>query len=187
MLLTLEQLEKMMPYSTDKLRLKFLTPLNKAMEEFKINTPLRIAAFIAQITHESGSLRYVSEIAGGKSYEYRKDLGNTILEARQAAYRHGVNPGTFYKGHGLIQITGYYNHIACGKALGLDLVNEPMLLCTPENAARSAAWFWLKHDCNFLADSGLFDKITKVINGGYLGKKERDANYILCKDVLECS
>lgn len=88
--------------------------------------------------------------------------------------------------HGLIQITGFYNHKNCGKALGLDLVNEPELLTIPENACRSAAWFWKTHGCNELADISNFSRITKVINGGFNGAEERAKFYSICKKVLKC-
>lgn len=98
MILDHEQLEDMIPYASDALRDKYLSPLNKAMEEFEINTTLRIAAFIAQITHESGSLHYVEEIASGSAYEFREDLGNLEPEALKAAHAKGTTTGKFYKG-----------------------------------------------------------------------------------------
>ena len=186
MILDHEQLEDMIPYANDKLRDRFLSPLNKAMERFEINTPLRIAAFIAQVAHESGSLHYVEEIADGSAYEYRKDLGNLEPEALAAAHAQKTTTGRFYKGLGLLQITGFYNMRACGKALGLDLVNHPRLLTEPVNACRSAAWFWKSHGCNELADTGNFGRITKVINGGTNGATERLKLYSNCKKVLSC-
>lgn len=186
MLITLDMLEAMIPYATDEKRLKYLTPLNTAMQRYGIITPIRIAAFIAQITYESGSLHYVEEIASGSAYEYREDLGNLTKEALKAAHSHGTTTGKFYVGHGLLQITGYYNHKICGEALGIDLVNQPRLLCSPIYAAASAAWYWDTHNCNSLADVDLFDKITKVINGGYNGLSERKKNYALCRQVLRC-
>ena len=144
----------------------FIEPLNAAMHEFHINSPIRQAAFIAQIAHESGELRYVEEIASGSAYEGRKDLGNTQ-----------PGDGMKYKGRGLIQITGRNNYLECGKALGVDLVTQPELLETNDLACRSAAWFWASHGLNDLADKGDFERITKRINGGYNGLKERQAYY----------
>lgn len=185
--MTLEQFEALSPNSTDRLRLKFLVPLNSAMEEFGINTPLRIAAFMAQILHESGSFRYVEELASGKAYEYRKDLGNLDKAALKAAHAQGATTGRFYKGRGPIQITGYYNYRDCGKALDLDLVNNPVILTDPLNGCRAAAWFWSTRKLNALADEREFKRITRVINGGYTHLKEREANYLLCTAVLGCS
>ena len=89
-----------------KLASQWLAPINKAMAKYEINTELRMAHFLAQIGHESGGLVYVRELASGKAYEGRKDLGNTQL-----------GDGIKYKGRGLIQITGRANYKACGDAL----------------------------------------------------------------------
>lgn len=185
--ITTDQLHAMIPLATDKNIAKFLVPLNNAMFEFNINTPLRIASFIAQISHESGSLHYVEEIADGSAYEYRKDLGNLRPEALAIAHSNHSTTGKWYKGHGLIQITGYDNHLACGIALQIDCVNNPKLLTESINSARSAAWFWKTHNCNTLADMGMFDKISRVVNGGTTGQESRRANYKLCCNVLGVS
>jgi putative chitinase len=89
-----------------------------------------------------------------------------------------------YKGHGPIQITGRANHTACGKALGLDLVNNPTLITEPPNAFRSAGWFWDTRGLNALADLRLFKAITKKINGGLNGLQSRMAYYEVTKRVL---
>lgn len=175
--LTLDLLEKLIPYATDKARIKFLVPLQTTLERYSITSIARASAFLAQITHESGSLRYVEEIASGSAYDHRSDLGNTCSDAVIVSRANGTTPGKFYKGHGLIQITGYYNHKAAGIALGVNAINNPRILCDPLYAALSAGWFWDTHNCNALADVLLFDKITKVINGGYNGLAERTKYY----------
>lgn len=174
-MITLEQLKTIVPYAGHRAGV-FLVPLNDAMDEFCIDTPARQAAFIAQLAHESGSFRYVSEIASGMAYDGRKDLGNTKPEAIRIAAEHGSTPGPWWKGHGLIQVTGYDNHLACGDALGLDLLHEPGLLEQPVHACRSAAWFWKEHDLNKWADAGDFDGVSDVINRGRKTAKEGDAN-----------
>lgn len=184
MKLTLEQLEAIAPQSSDRLRLKFLSPLNAAMAEFNINTPKRIAAFLSQVLHESGNFRYVEEIASGKAYEYRKDLGNLHPKALEAAHKKGTTTGRFYKGRGLIQITGFYNYQQCGSALGLDLINDPVQLTDPLLACRSAAWFWATNGLNELADTGDFKRITRIINGGYNGLADREQHFFICRQVL---
>jgi len=192
-MITLEHLKKIIPYAGSRAGF-FLGPLNDAMTEFGINTPVRQAAFLAQLAHESGSLRYVREIASGKAYDGRKDLGNTKPEAIRIAAQHGTTPGRFWKGHGLIQVTGYNNHLACGEALGLDLVNQPTLLEKPVHACRSAAWFWKENDLNRWADAGDFDGASDVINRGRKTAKVGDANgyadriayYERAKEVLQC-
>lgn len=155
----------------------FAVPLSDAMDEFGIDTPARQAAFIAQIGHESGSLRYVEEIASGAAYEGRKDLGNTQ-----------PGDGRRFKGRGLIQITGRANYAACSAALLGDrdvLLNDPARLCEPGLAARSAAWFWRSRNLNDLADRGDFERITRRINGGLNGYKDRVAIWHRALDVME--
>lgn len=175
--LTLAQLISILPYSKPRASV-FLAPLNAAMKEFNINTPERVAAFIAQVGHESGQLRYVRELASGEAYEGRKDLGNT-------------HPGwgVLYKGRGLIQITGYLNYTQVMMALDIDCVEHPELLEQPENACRTAAWWWADRGLNALADVGTedsFKKITKKINGGLNGWDDRLSLYTKAKEVL-CS
>lgn len=155
----------------------FVPVLNAAMGKYGIVTRLRIAAFIAQIGHESGQLRYVREIWGPTAqqagYEGRADLGNTVK-----------GDGSKYRGRGLIQITGRANYAACGEALGLDLIDKPELLELPQHAAMSAAWFWSTRGLNTLADQVEFAKITRRINGGLNGQDDRQALYDKALKVL---
>lgn len=159
--ITLEQLLAIMPAA--KARGAFFLPhLNRTMSEFGIDSPARVAAFLAQVGHESGQLLYVKELASGKAYEGRKDLGNTSL-----------GDGVKYKGRGLIQITGRANYTALASALGIDCVARPELLESAENASRSAGWFWKKNNLNRFADSGDFVGLTRRINGGTNGLADR--------------
>lgn len=155
----------------------FVPVLNAAMGKYGIVTKLRISAFIAQVGHESGQLRYVREIWGPTAqqarYEGRVDLGNTV-----------PGDGSKYRGRGLIQITGRANNAACGEALGLDLINKPELLEQPQYAAMSAAWFWSTRGMNTLADQGEFLTITRRINGGLNGLADRQALYEKALKVL---
>jgi len=184
--MTLEQLLAIMP-TAGKRADAFLVPLTAAMAEFEINTPKRKAAFLAQIAHESGSLRYVRELASGEAYDKRKDLGNTKPEAIQIAAEHGSTPGRWWRGHGLIQITGFDNHRACSGALYGDyelLLHHPELLEIPADACRSAGWFWKLRGLNELSDAGDFLRITKKINGGTNGLADRMAYYERARQVL---
>lgn len=171
--MTLEQLIRIMPHANSGRASFFLPHLNAAMAEFEIDSPTRQAAFLAQIAHESGNLRYVRELASGEAYEGRSDLGNTE-----------PGDGVRFKGRGLIQITGRANYAACGEALGLDLETQPELLETHENACRSAGFFWQEHHLNEVADRGDFARTTKIINGGYNGMAEREAYWERAKAVL---
>lgn len=189
--LTLEQLKRIFPRAGRRAEV-FVGPINTAMDEFGIDTPLRQAAFLAQIGHESGQLYYVEEIASGNVYTDREDLGNTRPEAIRIAAMHGMQTGPFYKGHGLIQITGYDNHLIYGRALGIDAVNEPALLTVPIYAARSAGAFWQRNSVNKWADARDIDGVSDVINRGRKTARYGDANgfrdrlalYELAKEVL---
>jgi putative chitinase len=113
--ITAQQLLQILP-NAGKQAGVFASALNLAMDRYQINTRLRMAAFVAQIGHESGQLIYVRELWGPtpaqSRYEGRKDLGNTV-----------AGDGLRYRGRGLIQVTGRANYKVCGEALGLDLIN----------------------------------------------------------------
>ncbi|KAB0489677.1 glycoside hydrolase family 19 protein [Pseudomonas vancouverensis] len=155
----------------------FVPFLNTAMQRHQIVGSKRVAAFIAQIGHESGQLRYVREIWGPTpaqtKYEGRADLGNTV-----------IGDGFKYRGRGLIQVTGRANYAACGEALGVDLVKQPELLEQPQYACLSAAWFWATKGLNTLADAGDFERITRRINGGLNGQADRLVLWKKATEVL---
>lgn len=144
-------------------RAKALLPhLERAMREQSITTTKRAAAFLAQLGHESVSLRYFEEIADGSAYEGRRDLGN-------------VHPGDGkrYKGRGPIQLTGRNNYRTYGGLLKLPLESQPHLAARPEIGFRVAALFWQRMGGNTLADRQEFREITRRINGGYNGLQDR--------------
>jgi putative chitinase len=155
--------------------------LDGAMSRYDINTVKRQAAFLAQVGHESGRLRYVREI-GSQQYLDRYDTGK--LAARLGNTPDNDHDGARYCGRGLIQITGRENYLKCGEALGLDLIETPELLETPKYAALSAAWFWDSRHLNALADVGDMDRITRKINGGTNGLPDRLALYAKANEVL---
>lgn len=195
---------------TDALAAKWFPHIQKAMAEFGIDTPLRQAAFIAQIGTESNGFKSVVEslnysVEGLKIFgsrltaEQRQRLGRkpgelALSPSRQADIanivyggRYGnVNTGDGWKfrGRGLKQVTFHDNYLACGKALGLDLIANPDLLLPDENAARSAGWFWKANNCNQFADKEDIVGLTKRINGGTNGLDDRKARYIIAKGVL---
>lgn len=155
--------------------LHWLPHIQHACHVFGINTPARLAAFLAQIGHESGRLVYVREIWGPtpaqQRYEGRADLGNTQ-----------PGDGRRYAGRGLIQTTGRHNYRATTAGLRAyapnvpDFEAQPALLEQPAWAALSAAWYWHSRNLNVLADQGsddAFVAITKKINGGTNGLHDR--------------
>ena len=179
----------------------FVPVLNTAMGRYQIVGAKRIAAFIAQVGHESSQLtRLVENLnysadALRNTWPSRFDLALARAFARKPeqianiAYgnRMGNNEpgdGWEYRGRGLIQITGRANYMACGEALGLDLLNQPELLEQPPHACMSAAWYWGTNGLNTLADAGKFDAITQRINGGQTGAADRQALYARALKVL---
>jgi putative chitinase len=156
---------------------EWLLVIKSAMQEFGIDTKARQAMFLAQIGHESGGIRYTTEIWGNTAaqlrYEGRKDLGNTV-----------EGDGFRFRGRGLIQTTGRFNYEKTAAALGIDCVNNPDILAEPSNAARSAAWWWQSHNLNRFADTGDIVGCTKVINGGANGLEQRKKLYEAAKLAL---
>lgn len=161
--------------------------IDEACQIYQIDTPQRLAAFLAQIGHESGSFRYTAEIWGPtmaqRRYEGRQDLGN-------------VQPGDGerFKGRGLIQVTGRHNYRRAGsqmRAAGIadapDFEAQPELLEQPRWAALSAANFWANAALNPAADRGDFEWITRRINGGTNGAEDRNRRWALAKSVLSAA
>ncbi|QXH53213.1 glycoside hydrolase family 19 protein [Pseudomonas fakonensis] len=163
----------------------FVPALNAAMGKYAIITPLRMAAFLAQIGHESGQLRYVREL-GSDAYLSKYDTGR--LAQRLGNTPEADGDGQKYRGRGLIQVTGHDNYQACSEALFGDsrLLATPELLEHPVYAAMSAGWFWHRAGLNTLADKGAsaFELITRRINGGLNGLEDRLAIYKRAEQVL---
>lgn len=161
----------------------FISALNAAMERHQITTSKRIAAFLAQVGHESGQLRYVREL-GSEQYLSKYDTGT--LAARLGNTPEADGDGQKYRGRGLIQISGRRNYLACSQALFGDdrLLQQPELLEQPQWACDSAAWFWQSNGLNELADQGQFTTITRRINGGLNGMEDRLRLWTRAKAVL---
>ncbi len=107
-------------------------------------------------------------------------IANLVYSGRMGNGPAESGEGWKYRGRGLKQLTGKDNYTRCGAALGLDLVNEPDLLLTPINAARSAGWFWKVNNLSAFADAGDIKGMTKKINGGLIGYEQRQALYDAC-------
>lgn len=177
--------------------------LNPAMAQFHIDSPARMACFLAQTGHESGQFnrlteslyyktparlvavwprRFPNEAAAASYVANEEKLANYIYANRMGNGQESSGDGYRFRGRGLIQITGRSNYAEVGKALGVDLLAQPELLIEPKWAALSAAYYWFGHGLNALADDETgdddledFTVITKKINGGTAGLKERYA------------
>lgn len=181
---------------TDSMVARWYEPVENAMFEFAIVSPERAAHFLAQVGHESGGFKWTAEIWGPtaqqKTYDFREDLGNTQPEAIAIAAEHGSTPGRWWAGHGILQVTGYYNHMRVGKRLGLDLAHNPGQLKEPFKAARSAGVWWEDNNMNELIDSGASVlTVSRAVNlGNPKSKKtpnglaDRQRRYDLAAPVL---
>ncbi|RDI64389.1 glycoside hydrolase family 19 protein [Nocardia pseudobrasiliensis] len=176
---TAEQLLAVMPeLPVDRAR-EYLPALNAAMREGEIVTPLRQAAFLAQIAHESGELRYFEEL-GDEEYFRQYDPDG----ANPGAGNTEPGDGPRYHGRGPLQLTGRANYRAAGAALGLDLEGSPELAAGPEVGFRIAQWYWTIRDINTLADAGDFVGVTRAVNGGEHGLAARETYYRRALAVL---
>ena len=182
MSITEQQLQRIMPNARRQAGI-FVSALNTAMAHRQINTPRRQAAFLAQLGHESGQLQYVREL-GGDHYLSKYDTGN--LAAKLGNTLDADGDGQRYRGRGLIQVTGRNNYLRCSLALFGDerLLRTPELLELPQWAAESAAWFWWVRELNALADRDEFNAITRQINGGLNGLKDRLELWARARAVL---
>lgn len=164
--------------------------------KFGINTPLRVAHFLAQCGHESGGFKVTSEnlnysakglrgifkkyfptdsIANAYQRQPQK-IANKVYANRMANGSEASGDGYKFRGRGYIQLTGRDNYTQFGKAIGVDIPNNPDLVSS-KYALASAAWFWSKNGLNKLADAGASDSavtsITKRVNGGTIGLADR--------------
>ena len=186
-MITAEQL-KTLQISED-----WLEPLNEAFTCYEINTPLRMAAFIGQCSHESGNFKTLQEnlnysaeglcrvwpsrfptLESAQPYHRNPDtIANKVYGGRMGNGAEETEEGSLYKGRGLIQLTGKDNYAMCGAALGEDFIHSPDLVLAPKFAALSAAWFWNKRGLNKEADAKDYTGMTKKINGGVIGLEDR--------------
>jgi predicted chitinase len=183
-MLSAEQLQSIMPAVPAKRREVLLPFLLAAMTEFAIESPARVAAFLAQLAHESGQFRFMEEIWGPTAAQRRYEPISTLAATLGNSE---VGDGKRFKGRGPIQITGRANYRRFGDLLGTDLVSEPARAALPELAFRIAGLFWSKKGLNELADRATpeaFREITRRINGGFNGLEDRQKFYAVARTVL---
>lgn len=172
-LLSLTSLHLITHYASQSSLKPFIAPLNQGFDRFYVNTPLRIAHFLAQVLHESGEFKWLTEIHDGSDYEGRHDLGN-------------IHPGDGkrFRGRGAIQITGRANFEQISKDLGVDYTNNPERLSNLPDAVFSAFWYWQTRGLNSLADKDDIVGVTRRINGGVNGLAERKQYLQRAKSAL---
>lgn len=132
------------------------------LDSYNINTKMRIAHFMGQVTHECAGFRTTEEFASGAAYEGREDLGNIH-----------AGDGKRYKGRGLIQLTGRANYRKIGEALDLPLEDNPEIAAEPVTSLKIACEYWKTRNINAAADGDDLIKATKLVNGGLNGLDDR--------------
>jgi putative chitinase len=165
---------------------EWLDPLNEAFARFAINTPARIAGFMGQAMHETGGLRTLTENlnyrmealvrtwpsrfksldAAAPFHRQPEKIANMVYANRMGNGAPETGEGWKYRGRGIFQLTGKANYEAAGKALGVDLVNDPDQVAQPRMAALTAGWYWDQNKMNELADKGDTAAMGRVVNMG---------------------
>lgn len=183
---------------------KWYDALVKVLPKYSINTPERVAMFMAQTGHESGGFKALKENLNYSADSLQKvwpkrfdaKTANTYARNQEKiankvyADRLGNGPessgdGFKYRGRGLIQLTGKDNYSAFAKSIGKTL-DETVTYCeTLEGAIESACYFWSTRKLNEVADKGDVLKATKIINGGTIGLDDRTARYTKAKTILK--
>jgi len=181
--------------------------LSQLLPDYEINTPQRIAAFVAQCSHESAGFTALKENLNYKAATLRKifpkyfptdDLANAYanMPNKQEAIANRVyasrmgngdehsGDGYRYCGRGLIQLTGKSNYQSFADSLEMNVEDVPEYLATFEGAAQSACWFWESNNLNQWADKGDILTLTKRINGGTIGLEDRIKHYEHALHVL---
>ncbi len=143
--------------------------------QYRIDTPLRIAHFLAQTAHESDGFSTTEEYASGDAYEGRHDLGNDE-----------PGDGRRYKGRGLIQLTGRDNYLRYGRMLGIPLLTDPELAPHPETSLLIACEYWRHRRINEHADHDDLRTVTHLVNGGQNGYQARREYLARAKAAVGC-
>lgn len=203
--LTQEQLKKLLPKNP------YITHWHKALEQlfpdYEINTPQRMAAFIAQCAHESGGFMVLTENLNYRWQSLRKifpkyfptdelaqdyasrpnkqeAIANRIYASRMGNGPEESGDGFRFRGRGLIQLTGRHNYTWFAASLEITPEEASEYLTTFEGAAQSACWFWENNKLNQWADKGDIVTLTKRINGGTIGLDDRIKHYEHALHVL---
>jgi putative chitinase len=206
--ITSDQLSRAVPSANADDLAKYVEPLDETLERFEINTPGRIAAFLAQIAHESGDFRHAEENlnyswqglratfpkyfptdAVAQTYHRQPEkIANRAYANRNGNGDEASGDGWRFRGRGLIQITGRANYLAYSVAIGdPSVLDDPDQVKQERHAALSAGWFWSSHGLNALADVGdeaSFTTITRRINGGLNGQEDRLQNWAEARAVF---
>jgi putative chitinase len=174
------------------------------LDEYEINTPKRVAAFLAQCAHESGGFVFVTEnlnynasglmrvfpkyfpdMATAKQYERNpKKIASRVYASRMGNGNEESSEGWKFRGRGILQLTGKDNYFWFAASLEITPEQAVDYLETFEGAAQSACWFWETNKLNALADAGDIKGMTKRINGGFIGLADREHHYEMALNMF---
>lgn len=202
MQITRDQLEQIIPGNPHLDN--WLECLNTILPEYEIDSPERVAAFLAQCAHESGGFKAIKENLNYKAeslmkvfpkyfpskelaeqYAHNQEaIANRVYGNRMGNGDERSGDGYAYCGRGLIQLTGHDNYKAFADSLSSSTEEIVEFLQTFEGCVQSACWFWETNDLNSLADAGDIKAMTKRINGGYIGLEDRIKHYEHALEVL---
>jgi putative chitinase len=193
-MIDLPLLKKLFPTTPADLLSSYVPILNDKLPAYDIIGRKRVAAFLAQVGHESAGLStrvenlnysaagllatFPRHFTPAQAADYARQpqrIANRVYRNRMGNGDEASGQGWLYRGKSLIQITGKTNHEAFAKWMGLSLDGATVYLLTLEGAVMGAVWFWTAHKLNDLADADRITDMTKIINGGTLGLAERKA------------
>lgn len=203
-MITLDLLKQICPKTKVTILERYVTPLNEVAEYYEINTPKRVAAFLAQVAHESGGLVAVKENLNysakglmttfkkyfptevlAKQYERQPEkIANKVYANRMGNGDEASGDGSRFCGRGLIQLTGKHNYTRFASDLGVSLEECVAYLETPAGAVSSAGWFFDQNNLLKICDEGDMKLLTKRINGGHIGLEDRIHHYELALEAL---
>jgi putative chitinase len=178
--------------------------LEQALPDYDINTPNRVAAFMAQCAHESGGFTAIKENLNYRAATLRKVfpkyfpsddiaeayagkqemIANRVYGGRMGNGDEHSGDGYRYCGRGLIQLTGKQNYQNFADSIQIAVEDVPEYLATFEGAVQSACWFWESNNLNQFADTGDILTMTKRINGGTIGLEDRQKHYAHALQIL---
>jgi len=207
-MLTLQQFSAIIP--TNKNPKPWFDASQELFEKYQINTPLRIAGFMAQCAHESRDFTALEENLNYSEDALNRVFGRYFGPGKRNATEYARNPekianyvyqdefrsksgalgntqagdGWRFRGRGIKQLTGRNNYTAFAKTVGITAKQAADYVATPKGAIESACWFWAARNLNAVADADDIVRMTKIINGGAIGLEDRRARYIKAKAIL---
>lgn len=200
-MITIEQLKQIIP--TNKESDAWFEHIQAILPAYDIDTPKRLAGFLAQASHESSEFRVLEEnlnysaeglvktwpsrftVTSAKAYARKPEkIANSVYANRMGNGNEASGDGWKFRGRGIKQLTGKNNYSQFGKSVGMTPEEAANYCSTKKGAVESAAWFWKTNGLNKHADADDITGMTKAINGGLIGLDDRKKRYEMVKKIL---